>query len=105
MMFDVLSCFLYVVILGQGSKVEQFKLMIGYTLYKYIWKKNSSWILFILISPKAREHQHGAGNRLMNIPNVRRLNICLTENVQVFSLQASFADFANVFQVIFRVWI
>ena len=26
-------------ILGQGPKVEQFKL-IGYTLYKYIWKKN-----------------------------------------------------------------
>ena len=25
-------------ILGQGPKVEQFKL-IGYTLYKYIWKK------------------------------------------------------------------
>ena len=27
-------------ILGQGPKVEQFKL-IGYTLYKYIWNKKN----------------------------------------------------------------
>ena len=38
MMWNVLSCFYHAVILGQGLKVEQFKL-IGYTLYKYIWKK------------------------------------------------------------------
>ena len=31
-------------ILGQGPKVEQYKL-IGYTLYKYIWKKKIFWIV------------------------------------------------------------
>ena len=39
MMCNVLSCFIkHAMILGQGPKAEQFKL-IGYTLYKYIWNK------------------------------------------------------------------